>query len=147
MKRAKLLLIVLLLVMPTISGCKTTINPETGAEQKQIDPEIAEKVEQGAEAGIAIGSVLSAFMPGLTGIVGIAAGALGAWKKIKPKLTEAQSESRMYYTATESVVTAVDEFKKSNPTEWKKLKSLLEKHLGSKAENVIRAIRGLPPIE
>lgn len=89
---------------------------------------------------------------GATGalIAGIAAGALGAWKKVKPGLTVAKTEAEQYHATSAALVQALESFKETNPTEWDKMGALIAAELNKQGidpkniENVIRALRGLP---
>jgi len=137
----------LLTFLPLMGGCRVTTDPETGEKLVQVDPNTAAKIETGASAAATGLTVLSPFVPWLTPVAGIVAGVLGAWLKIKPKLTAAQSDATMYHSATESIVLALESFKTSNPTEWRKLSKILGDNTGVRTENVVRALRGLPAKE
>ena len=52
----------------------------------------------------------------------------------------------MYYSVASAVVEAIEQFKEENPDDWDKLEIELTKLIGPKAENIIRALRGLPLI-
>ena len=134
-------------VLLALSGCRVSKDPVTGEELYSVDPNTAAKVETGAEAAIGIGTVASTFYPVLLPIVTLLSGALVAWRKMKPKLTEAQSEAEMHHSATRAVVGVLEKFKDDNPDEWAKLEERFVKAIGPKTENIIRALRGLPPKE
>lgn len=135
-----------------LTGCVRGVDPTTGRETVSVDPNVAEKVEGGTQALVSIGTILSVFIPSLTGVVGIIAGVLGAWRKAKPLLTKAQSEANMYHSVASSTVLGIDEFKKLCPKEAEKLLAELEKLKKKmikpedwlKIENVILALRGKP---
>lgn len=128
-----------------VGSCVSGVDLVTGEPTVGIDPNISAKIESGAEATIGILTILGAFWPILIPIMTGIGGGLATWRKIKPKLTEAQSEATMYYSATESVVTAIEDFKEKYPEEWDKLKAECSHTIGPQAENVIRAILGKPP--
>jgi len=129
-----------------IGGCQKT-QSETGETLYQVDPNISSSIETGAETAVSILAILGPLWPGLLTIAGGIVGGLGTWRKIKPKLTKAQSESEIYYSTTSSIVTAIEDFKTNYPNEWNDLKIKLIDTIGPNAENVIRAIRGLPAKE
>ena len=136
--------LLLCLVLLSIAGCVRSTDPETGAEQTYIDPNAAVKVEENVEDVIEIGTALSAIFPVLIPIVTAASGGLLAWRKIKPKLTEAQNEATMYHTATEAAINVAEYLKEANPKTWERIKKKV--HMTTETENVIRALRGKPPI-
>lgn len=147
MFRKWILFMIVSAVLLFVSGCLMRIDPITGERTYQIDPNAIPAYEETAEAAIGILAILSTIWPVLLPAVGIAAGVYGTWKKVKPQLATAQSEAAMYHTATKSVVTAIENFKINNPKEWLILEERLKKAIGPNAENVIRALRGLPPKE
>jgi len=134
MKKFLLLLVVGLLAIG-VMGCQT--NPVTG--EREIDPVVAAKIDAvtvPAEQSIeALGPVATAIWPPAAGILGILGLALGAWNKRKASNS---------YAVTESVVTTIEKWKTDNPDAWKTLEEKMSKSIGSDAENIIRAIRGLP---
>jgi hypothetical protein len=133
-----------------VAGCVETVDPITGEERVALDPNatavvVTEQVAKGVSGvaplfgtvGIAIGSVLT--------------GVLGAWYRIKPRLTAAKSEAAQYHAVAASTVEALEAFKVSNPEQWAQLGTLISEQLTRQGvdpkvvENVIRALRGLPP--
>ncbi len=137
----KKLLLVLVLFC---AGCEIT-KDATGEKQVRIDPNQAAKVEAAVEGGIGVLEALAALWPlAGTGAVGLAA-ALAAWRKAKARLTESQTETEMYHSATAALVAAIKDYRETNPETWDKLKLKLEGAVGPDAENIIRALRGLPP--
>jgi len=141
MKSNKLLtcLAVLLLSVFVVSGC------EELKRAASADPNTTLAAEGAAEAGVGILQALSAIWPGAAVGAGALGTALAAWRKSKKKLAESETSSEQYYHATESLVEAIDDYRKKNPDKWIKLKESLHHTIGLKAENVIRAIRRLPP--
>ena len=145
MKKTMLLLVVLIALC--VAGCVESMDPATGETVYNVDPDAAAKVERGVEAGIGVLQALSIFWPELlpAGVVIGLGGALATWRKMKPKLTEAQAREALYFATTEEIVTAIEQYKTDNPAAWKKLGDEIGDKIGPEAENVIRAIRGLKP--
>jgi len=143
MKKTMLWCVVLLSLCMACVGCIESTDPETGETLYNVDPNTAAKVEVGTEAAVNIATILAAFWPVLLPVAGAGAGALGAWRNMKPKLTEAQTKEELYYKSTASLVSAIETLKVKNPASWEKLKAALA--IGPETENVIRALRGLPP--
>lgn len=149
MKWIKWMLIMAVLLV--ISGCVTEVDPETGEKFTRLDPEVSQRVEKVTEAvpvirqGLDVAAIL---WPSAAGVLGIIAGAVGAAKKAankyQPELDESRHRARQYHTATAAVVSAIEEFKRTNSDDWEKLEHKLAQHIGPEAENVIRALRGLP---
>jgi len=131
-----------------LTGCVESTDPASGETQYALDAEKAAEVEKYVETGITVLMALSVIWPGLipAGLAAILIGALAAFRKIKPQLVDAKSEAEQYHSTTASVVAAIEAFKESNPDDWTKLEEKLKKALGPAAENIIRALRGLPPI-
>lgn len=144
MKTKVLLLAVILLA---IGSCTKYIDPITGEKMVAVDSNAVAVVEPYAETGIGALGALSGFIPVLAPFATLAIGIYGTWKKIKPKLTQAQTEATMYHSATESIVVAIEDFKKTYPDKWAELEAKLVKSIGPKTENIIRALRGLGPKE
>jgi hypothetical protein len=132
-----------------VAGCLTSIDPATGQRTYALDPN-SPAVAIGEMVGTGAGAI-APFLGGTWGlVVGAIAGLAAAWAKIKPSLTQARTKADHYYAATASVVTAIEEFKKSSPDAWLKLETAINEQLTKQGvdpktiENVIRAIRGLP---
>ena len=141
MKRKVLLAMVLLICM---GGCiKTTT--DDGETTYRVDPNEIAKYEKPVEDSVDILTALSPLFPILLPIATGIGGVLGLWRLQKPKFVKAQAESELYYNTANSLVAALEKFKETNPTEYVKLKERLVKTIGSNTENVIRALRGLPP--
>lgn len=129
----------------SFQSCAVSTDPQTGEKRVAIDSNVAGQIETGAQTAVSILTILGVLWPVLIPVgTGIAAG-LGTWAKVKPKLTKAQSETAMYHSATQSVVTGIEDFKAKYPNEWIKLEEKLAKAIGPEAENIIRALRGLSP--
>lgn len=141
----KVLILCWLLLL--IGGCVSGVDPVTGEQTVGVDPNIAAQVEIGAQAAIGILAILGTLWPVLIPAGTGLAAAIATWMKVKPKLIEAQSEATMYHSATESIVMAIEDFKEKYPEEWGKLKAECSHTIGTNTENVIRALRDLPPKE
>ena len=126
-----------------VGGCLKTITD--GKKTYSIDPNEAVKYEKPVEDTVNILNALSPLFPVLIPFATGLGGIYGAYKLQKPKLTKAQSESELYHNTAGSLVAALEKFKETNPNEYAKLKERLVKTIGSDTENVIRALRGLPP--
>jgi len=129
------------------AGCITATDPVTGEKTYAVDPNTATQVEGVAQA---VGSL--APLLGSTGALvgGAILGVVGAWRKVKPSLTEARTQAEHYHAATTATVEAIEQFKESAPEAWAQLGELIDERLSKQGidsttvENVIRAIRGLP---
>ena len=135
MKRFLLIVVVALLAIG-IMGCVT--NPNTG--EREIKPEVVAKIDAvtiPAEQSIeALAPIAVAIWPPAAGILGSLGSTLGPRNKRKASNS---------YAVTESVVTTLEKWKVDNPEAWATLEAKMSKSIGIDAENIIRAIRGLPP--
>jgi hypothetical protein len=135
-------------VLGLTAGCITGTDPVTGEKTYSVDPNAAGKVEAVAQA---VGSLTPLLGPTGALVGGVILGAVGAWRKVKPSLTEARTQADHYHAATTATVEALEQFKESSPEAWTKLGELIDDRLSKQGidpktiENVIRAIRGLPP--
>ncbi|HUS74061.1 MAG TPA: hypothetical protein VMY06_13460, partial [Sedimentisphaerales bacterium] len=123
-------------------SCEKTSSLDAGETLYRLDPNTTAKVETAAAATISVGTALSVFFPILIPFVTAAAGALTAWKAVKPKLTTAQVKEKLYYNTTSSIVHGIEIYKEFNPQGWLSLKAYLK--VTPEIENVIKAIRKLP---
>ncbi len=127
-----------------LAGCEVITNPATGEKEYHLSPKDANSIEDSGEITVGVLGALGILWPVLLPIAGYAGGALRMFRKLKPKLTTAKTEAETYHSATDSIVAAIESFKTDYPKEWTILESKLNKAIGPKAENVIRALRGLP---
>lgn len=130
----------ILLILPVL----LSLSCEELKRATTADPNTTIALEGAAEAGVGILRALAVIWPGAAVGAGALATALTAWRKAKGKLATSETSSEQYYHATESLVSAINDYHKENPENWDKLKSKCESAIGPEAENVIRAIRGLP---
>lgn len=149
MRARTLQAIVVGMILFGVVGCTAITDPNTGETVRVLDPNspivtTGEAVAQGVSA---IGPFFGA-AGGL--IAGIAAGALAAWRKIKPALASATTQAEQYHATAAAAVTAMEEFKAVSPEAWSKLGTLVSDQLTKQGldakviENVIRGLRGLP---
>lgn len=143
----KKMLIVMIMLL-ACSGCMKEIitDPNTGeaTTKYSIDAEKAEKIESGAEAAQGVAGAVGLVYPVGTFIAGVIGTGLALWRKYKPALIQAQKKEEIAYNATTSLVGLIEDLKEVSPDTWEKLKKKLK--IGPEVENVIRAIRGLPPL-
>ena len=129
--------VLLLLFAICLAGC---VNAGEGIG---IDPQKYEQFEDAAEIGVGILTALTPFFPWLFPVVAAAGGILATAKTMKPKLTKLQKRQELAHNAAAGLVAGIETLKKTSPESWAKLKDVLK--IGPEVENVIRAIRGLPP--
>jgi hypothetical protein len=135
-----------------IAGCiSSTVTDSNGVTKKVVSLDPNNAIVVNADTGLTVGQMIAAASGTIWPIGTLMAGALGAalaaWRKYKPLLTAATTQATQSYNTTSAVVSAIETYKTDNPTEWLKLEEYLTKAIGPNAENVIRAIRGLPPKE
>ena len=116
-----------------------------GETKYSLDPNAAVKVEQAVEVAGGIATLLVPFLPWLAPIITAGGGAYATYKTQKPKLVKAQTESEAWHNAASTMVLTFEKFKKTNPAEAEKLSAKFADTMGIDVENVIRALRGLPP--
>lgn len=144
MKKWKMMLVVFVLGCLLVAGCITETDSE-GKKTHRLDPNAAAAIEKTADAGISILTIAGALWPALLPIVGALGGVYGTWKKMQPKYLAAKTEAELYYEITESAVMTIEDFKEEYPERWGVLKDeYWSKVISPEAENVIRALRGLP---
>ena len=132
----------------SLSGCVT--NPETGAVS--MTPESVEVVDSVADTTEAVVPVAAAgasaifpvLTPIFTGIAGLILAGIGVWRTLKPQLVAETEAKQKYYDVAAAIVAGIENFKEASPETWAKLEVKLAQAIGPKAENVIRALRGLP---
>jgi hypothetical protein len=125
-------------------GCIKSID-SSGKTTYAFDPNKGMAVQKGLDVAAGTATGVSAVWPPAAIIGVILTGLAGVWRKTNPVLAAATSEQQKYYDVSASVVAAIEAFKDAAPTEYEKLKAELVKAVGPNAENVIRAIRNLPP--
>jgi hypothetical protein len=112
-----------------------------------VDVEKVEQLDAAATTAEAAGQIAilsSMWLPVLGPIGGLLVGAAGAWRNMKPKVEQAQSEAEIATAAGEATSSAIDAFKEKYPDDWAKLEAFFMKYHGQSAENFYRGLRGLP---
>lgn len=125
-------------------GCVKTID-SSGKPQYSIDPNTGEAVQTGLDVGAATATGVSAVWPFAVPVSIILTALAGIWRKTNPVLAQATTEAQKYFDVTNSIVTGIESFKEVAPEQWEKLSEQLSKAIGPEVENVIRALRNLPP--
>jgi len=140
----KKLIVVLMLFFA--GGCLSSVNPETGETQHYIDPNVAERIEVGAQGAVDIMTALAPLFPFLTPVLGAGFGGLAIWKKLKPKLTTVEAEKDDFYRGGEVLSMVLEEIKLQHPDTWEKMKPKLDELTKEsyKVESAIRGFRHLP---
>lgn len=145
MKKQKIFWSVAIVLASMTLGCVQRLDPVTGEQSTVLREDVATKIDAVAEAAPGIAALLAMFIPMLYPGIGIVGGAAGMWAKLRPKLKTARTEAETYFVVTEGLVAAIDKYKADNPNEWAKLRDVIGGQIGDNSENVIRALRGLPP--
>jgi len=130
----KIVLVSVVLMVVGIVGCMTMPDGSLG-----VKPEVADVADTVADIGSTVavaGAPLSVLWPPLSLILGIAGTIFGAWKN---------RSANTSHGVTEALVSALEKYKKTYPAEWDKLGDVIFKAVGPTTDNVIRAMRGLPP--
>lgn len=130
-------------------GCHVlqVVDPNTGVVHNiyALDPNNA--AIQVAETAAEIGSNVLPFLGAAGALTGSAlAGALAAWKKVKPGLTTAKTLAKQTTATATALVTAIETFKTVSPDAWETLKSKIEDQLakqGMDTETVKSVIEGI----
>lgn len=135
--------IVAIVLALLVAGCVTSTDPETGKTIYQFDPNTYGPIEPIVQTGITIGQLLAPLFPVIIPALTLVIGGFGLWLKIKPQVTKAQDRATLMHTGISSLVIAVEELKEVSPESWAKLKDMIK--VGPEINNIIRAIRGLPP--
>lgn len=130
------------LMAVSVIGCQQS---QSGEPVLKEDAIVA--IDKGAEIAEAAGQTavsLGFIWPPATVIGGLLVGAAGAWRKMKPKVIEAERNAELATYAGEATAFAIEEFKKANPEEWATLSQILRDNHGLTVENFYRGLRGLP---
>ena len=151
-KRIKCLFMIfamLLTINLFVAGCRVS---EDGEIQFRLNPKIANGIEKGGENTLSLLTLLSPFFGPVGGIVvGVVGTGLTIFKKVKPKLTEAQNKHKLANTVAGIAVEAIEQIKKDNPKLWDSMAKELQKECEDSGvdtktvKNFIRGLRGLPP--
>lgn len=153
MSRRTYLIVMLLqisIVLIIISGC-IAYEAEDGTTKYKLAPGMDKQIEEGGEGVLNLLTLLSPLLGPAGGLAigGVATG-LAVFKKVKPKLTEAQSKYELSNTVAGIAVEAIEQIKKDNPKQWDSMAEKLQKECEECGidtrivKNFIRGLRGLP---
>jgi len=142
---------ILMMLFPILMiGC-LAYEAEDGTTKYQLLPGMDNKIEEGGEGALNLLTLLSPLLGPAGGIaVGAVATGLTIFKKVKPKLTEAQSKYKLSNTVAGIAVEAIEQIKIDNPKLWISMAEKLQKECGECGidtrivKNFIRGLRGLP---
>lgn len=110
------------MLMIVMCGCQ--VENMTPENVERIDTAISITDEVG-QAAIALGVIWPVLLPIGTLLLGGAA----AGRKLKPKVIAAETNAQLYSAVTHDIIATIEDFKKSNPAEWLKLKKVLSDKL------------------
>jgi len=120
-------MIVMMLMLVLLAGCQLMeTNPD--------------RIEQGLAAGQKIGEAalsLGFLWPPAAGIGGLILGIIGAAKKLKPKLEQAETTGE----AIHQIVDTIEKFKEKYPEGWKNLKEELTDKTDRATKALINSIK------
>ena len=148
MKKGLVVFVVLLSLVTGWAGCELVTDAVTGKKHVRLDPDEAQKYEEGAEG---LMGVLKAFVPVIPEIAVPAVAGLGGllimWKKLKPKLVASEEEKNNFVRGGEVLALMLEEIKTKHPEIWKdvgpKIDGLIKDSVS--IENAIRGFRHLAP--
>lgn len=131
-----------------VAGCELS---RDGGIQIRLNPKTANSIEKGGEDALSLLTLLSPFLGPAGGIaVGAIATGLTVFKKVKPKLTEAQNKYELSNTVAGITVEMIEQIKIDNPKLWDSMAEKLRKECEESGvdtklvKNFIRGLRGLP---
>jgi len=140
------LCISIMVITVSVAGCQAVIG-EDGETTYRLADGARKVVDGAAELAPVVKDALtglSAVYPALGTAFGIAIGVIGALVKVKPKLTEEHKKAELYENITKAIVSAIEEFKGTNGTDWdslkRKLKAEFEDKVGPEALAVIEVL-------
>lgn len=145
----KYLLIIAMLFLFT--GCITE-TADDGTTTKVLDPNTVANIESGVESGALIAELLAPLLGPVSYLIGGGLlTALGVWRKVKPRIMDAEGKAEVGHAVTASLVEAIEVLKREHPDKWLILKPKIDAAIAKSGmdsavlENIIRGIRGLPP--
>lgn len=119
-----------------------------GPETAEIisDPNVV-VIESAVEGAVGVVGLLGTLWPALIPIGTAGAGILAAYKRLKPKIIEANKENEKYYAAGETLATVLEDIKTNEPDLWEKIgpKIADATKTASDIEETIRGFRHLEP--
>lgn len=148
-KRTYSILMLFSLLM-IFGGCITEI-AEDGTKTYKLAPGTSDKISEGGEGVLNLLNLLAPLLGPVGGLAigGVTTG-LAVFKKIKPKLTEAQGKYELSNTVAGITVDVIEQLKEDNPKLWDSLSVKLQKECEDSGidtklvKNFIRGLRGLP---
>lgn len=115
----KLLLMLTVLVVLSFASCDVVQHDEQG--KPYITAETAAKIERGVTTAEEVGqaaTALGVIWAPLFTVGGIIGGAVGAWRKYRPKIEAAESNAKLAGSVAEALVETIEDFKVNKPSEW-----------------------------
>lgn len=108
------------------------------------DPKVT-AIESAAEGVVGVVGALGTLWPALIPVAAGGAGVLGAYKRLKPKILEANKDNEKYYAAGSTLATILEDIKVNEPEVWAKVgpKIADATKTAGDIENTIRGFRGL----
>lgn len=150
MNRRTYSIIMLFSILMIISGC-LAYEAEDGTTKYRLAPGANKKIEAGGEGTLNLLTLLSPFLGPAGGIaLGAVTTGLAVFKKIKPKLNEAQNKYELSNAVAGIAVEAIEQIKIDNPKLWDSMSEKLRKECGECGidtkivKNFIRSLRGIP---
>ena len=126
-----------------LAGCQQALGPDGVV----IDANAPPLIEPIIETGISLAQLLGAIWPPLIPIATAAGGIYAGYKRLKPKLQEAQVAKDKYRAAGETLTEVLEGIKIHEPDLWAKIGPKIQAATSSSAvtalENTIRKFRGL----
>jgi len=154
-RRKRMMIVVCGLLCMFICGCTQMQKPQADGTVQTVtvvDPNFVDALEALVEGAGQTATGMTPIAGPISGIIGGALlTALGLWRKVKPRIMDAENKAELSHAVSASLVEAIEMFKKDNPGEWAKLEPKIDKALKTAGldpkviENVIRGLRGLPP--
>lgn len=150
MSRRTYSILMLVSILMIIGGC-IAYEAEDGTTKYKLIPGLGDKIEEGGEGTLNLLTLLSPLLGPAGGIaIGAVTTGLAVFKKVKPKLTEAQNKYELSNTVAGIAVEAIEQIKKDNPKLWDSMAEKLrqeceESGIDTKiVKNCIRGLRGIP---
>lgn len=133
-----------------MTGC-IAYEAEDGTTKYKLAPGMDTKIEEGGQGIITLLTLLSPLLGPVGGVAigGVATG-LAVFKKVKPKLLEAQNKHELANTVAGITVETIEQIKIDNPKLWDSMAEKLRKECEDSGidtkivKNFIRGLRGLP---
>lgn len=140
---AMISLVLWVLIILMFAGCQQAVGPDGVV----LDPNAPPLIEPIVETGISLAQLLGAIWPPLIPIATAAGGLFAGYKRLKPRIQEAQKASDKYLAAGETLTNVLEDIKKNEPELWAKIGPRIQEATSSSVvtalENTIREFRGL----